>query len=111
MKGVIAPNPHEVYRIITPELSSNIQKVRAELGVEFFPARHRDLSSPYLVNIVAYSPCAVQGDRKSTRLNSSHVAISYAVFCLKKNKKIGKEHGLIAQLQGVSAKDDEIAQP
>src|SRR5439155_16521420 len=27
------------------------------------------------------------GDRKSTRLNSSHVAISYAVFCLKKKKK------------------------
>src|SRR5690625_413717 len=26
-------------------------------------------------------------DRKSTRLNSSHVAISYAVFCLKKQKK------------------------
>src|SRR5690625_5730128 len=30
-----------------------------------------------------------QEDRKSTRLNSSHVAISYAVFCLKKkNKKL-----------------------
>src|SRR5437870_13890240 len=28
-----------------------------------------------------------QIDRKSTRLNSSHVAISYAVFCLKKKKK------------------------
>src|SRR5690554_7741481 len=27
-----------------------------------------------------------QGDRKSTRLNSSHVRISYAVFCLKKKK-------------------------
>src|SRR5204862_8041183 len=27
------------------------------------------------------------GDRKSTRLNSSHVEISYAVFCLKKKKK------------------------
>src|SRR5690625_5551279 len=27
-----------------------------------------------------------RGDRKSTRLNSSHVAISYAVFCLKKKK-------------------------
>src|SRR5690625_6113983 len=27
-------------------------------------------------------------DRKSTRLNSSHVAISYAVFCLKKKKNI-----------------------
>src|SRR5437660_5235577 len=29
------------------------------------------------------------GDRKSTRLNSSHVAISYAVFCLKKKKLVG----------------------
>src|SRR5438128_3390325 len=28
------------------------------------------------------------GDRKSTRLNSSHGSISYAVFCLKKKKKI-----------------------
>src|SRR5699024_12289936 len=27
-------------------------------------------------------------DRKSTRLNSSHVSISYAVFCLKKNKQM-----------------------
>src|SRR5207253_4798022 len=32
-------------------------------------------------------PAAGQEDRKSTRLNSSHVAISYAVFCLKKKKK------------------------
>src|SRR5438034_7614230 len=29
----------------------------------------------------------VSGDRKSTRLNSSHTVISYAVFCLKKKKK------------------------
>src|SRR3712207_9111893 len=29
----------------------------------------------------------VEGDRKSTRLNSSHANISYAVFCLKKKKK------------------------
>src|SRR5690625_1283110 len=29
----------------------------------------------------------LQRDRKSTRLNSSHVAISYAVFCLKKKNK------------------------
>src|SRR5260221_939281 len=28
-----------------------------------------------------------KGDRKSTRLNSSHTVISYAVFCLKKKKK------------------------
>src|SRR5690625_7120083 len=31
-----------------------------------------------------YGPNVNLGDRKSTRLNSSHVAISYAVFCLKK---------------------------
>src|SRR3712207_9214931 len=31
-----------------------------------------------------------EGDRKSTRLNSSHANISYAVFCLKKKKKITK---------------------
>src|SRR2546427_7080247 len=30
---------------------------------------------------------ALSGDRKSTRLNSSHSQISYAVFCLKKKKK------------------------
>src|SRR5690625_2002369 len=32
-------------------------------------------------------------DRKSTRLNSSHVAISYAVFCLKKKNILNKRHG------------------
>src|SRR5690554_7004586 len=31
-------------------------------------------------------PHGEEGDRKSTRLNSSHVRISYAVFCLKKKK-------------------------
>src|SRR2546429_4009440 len=30
--------------------------------------------------------CFLEGDRKSTRLNSSHGYISYAVFCLKKKK-------------------------
>src|SRR5258707_1830336 len=32
-------------------------------------------------------PTHAQSDRKSTRLNSSHANISYAVFCLKKKKK------------------------
>src|SRR5438034_4180729 len=32
-----------------------------------------------------------EGDRKSTRLNSSHTVISYAVFCLKKKKKKERE--------------------
>src|ERR1022692_4445480 len=31
-----------------------------------------------------------RSDRKSTRLNSSHLVISYAVFCLKKKKRINK---------------------
>src|SRR5439155_10315727 len=35
---------------------------------------------------VGSRPDAIAVDRKSTRLNSSHVAISYAVFCLKKKK-------------------------
>src|SRR4051812_49820376 len=34
----------------------------------------------------------IRRDRKSTRLNSSHMSISYAVFCLKKKKNIGKPH-------------------
>src|SRR5256885_7799734 len=37
------------------------------------------------VELPAPNRCA---DRKSTRLNSSHLVISYAVFCLKKKKKI-----------------------
>src|SRR5947199_5760870 len=35
-----------------------------------------------------------RADRKSTRLNSSHLGISYAVFCLKKKKN---DHGTLAQ--------------
>src|SRR5439155_20204202 len=38
------------------------------------------------VGVVGRARDAHAGDRKSTRLNSSHVAISYAVFCLKKKK-------------------------
>src|SRR5207249_9431644 len=34
-------------------------------------------------------------DRKSTRLNSSHVSISYAVFCLKKKKKKNTTHSTV----------------
>src|SRR5256885_17058591 len=35
---------------------------------------------------IPHSAFAIPQDRKSTRLNSSHLVISYAVFCLKKNK-------------------------
>src|SRR2546430_11685791 len=36
----------------------------------------------------ARTVCVEGGDRKSTRLNSSHSQISYAVFCLKKKKQM-----------------------
>src|SRR5438874_6715770 len=52
------------------------------------PARHSSRhSSPQ-----RQRPGRGERDRKSTRLNSSHVEISYAVFCLKK-KKINKSAG------------------
>src|SRR6266850_3803858 len=38
-------------------------------------------------------------DRKSTRLNSSHLVISYAVFCLKKKKKIQKKDDNIVTVE------------
>src|SRR2546430_12661692 len=54
----------------------------------------RDLLGPRLLEKASDGPVAggldepVRGDRKSTRLNSSHSQISYAVFCLKKKKKL-----------------------
>src|SRR5437899_3387014 len=41
--------------------------------------------------VLEVGDCRLQPDRKSTRLNSSHLGISYAVFCLKK-KKITKKN-------------------
>src|SRR5699024_11440427 len=38
-----------------------------------------------------------KGDRKSTRLNSSHVSISYAVFCLKKKKSISIDNNIVEE--------------
>src|SRR5690625_6486378 len=43
-----------------------------------------------IFNVSTGASSTLKSDRKSTRLNSSHVAISYAVFCLKK-KKLKKE--------------------
>src|SRR5437762_8202682 len=50
--------------------------------------------TPYLpfANGEFLTPSGKCEDRKSTRLNSSHRCISYAVFCLKKKKLIGLFH-------------------
>src|SRR3712207_8346937 len=55
---------------------------RGEFGAAAIP-RILDLLKRYDVR----ATFCVPGDRKSTRLNSSHANISYAVFCLKKKKK------------------------
>src|SRR5437870_7169000 len=76
-----------------------LQRYGAHLSLHSFPTRRSsDLEERAIDSAVVSSTgvarqsscdgcllglCAL-GDRKSTRLNSSHVAISYAVFCLKK---------------------------
>src|SRR5438034_7560483 len=42
---------------------------------------------PFITSGMRLPPKKINTDRKSTRLNSSHTVISYAVFCLKKKKK------------------------
>src|SRR3712207_9324109 len=51
-------------------------------GQRIQPADQR----PVGVHLAAARPQEDAGDRKSTRLNSSHANISYAVFCLKKKR-------------------------
>src|SRR5258708_28270082 len=46
----------------------------------------------FIAKALVDDPEEVQVDRKSTRLNSSHQIISYAVFCLKKKKQQNDEH-------------------
>src|SRR5690606_309781 len=61
-------NKTRIYQASTSELYGKVQEIPQTETTPFYPR------SPY-------------GDRKSTRLNSSHVKISYAVFCLKKKKR------------------------
>src|SRR5204862_5364345 len=51
-------------------------------------------------------------DRKSTRLNSSHVEISYAVFCLKKKKKHTKSEQIwTAERRSIRAEREQRSKP
>src|SRR5438477_2891195 len=47
----------------------------------------RSRNGPASDRVIVHNQQGNRGDRKSTRLNSSHMSISYAVFCLKKKKK------------------------
>src|SRR5258708_13372830 len=51
-----------------------------------------DLLPDHLPHPLPHKPAQDVGDRKSTRLNSSHQIISYAVFCLKKKKSQNEHH-------------------
>src|SRR5256885_5046132 len=56
-------------------------------GVRFVGPQGVDLSLDLVrLDVVEMAEGAPRTDRKSTRLNSSHLVISYAVFCLKKKK-------------------------
>src|SRR5690606_40384440 len=59
---------------------------RASRSDELFELRH-DLEQIAYQAVVGHLEDRRFLDRKSTRLNSSHVKISYAVFCLKKKKE------------------------
>src|SRR2546427_12874400 len=66
-------------------------------GVVHYGTNPKELSqtakSPIRLNPGhTYTVFSLMGDRKSTRLNSSHSQISYAVFCLKKKKRTTSRH-------------------
>src|SRR5207248_9768378 len=76
-----------------PEVSLGLARILAErledatkqVGIEYVNL-FKGKFDPRVVGLLPQSLCLLQ-DRKSTRLNSSHRTISYAVFCLKKKKK------------------------
>src|SRR3712207_8666443 len=67
---------------VIPSVHQQVQLFRWQVLAEVV---HAVFDAPHLAGNRV--PAVADGDRKSTRLNSSHANISYAVFCLKKKKK------------------------
>src|SRR5438552_9919720 len=77
------PAPTEIYTLsLHDALPISMRDIGAEALVVLEPRSHRHAQRP-----LGCRNHLQIGDRKSTRLNSSHQIISYAVFCLKKKKK------------------------
>src|SRR5256885_8348980 len=74
--------------------ASNLSRTALSKSVIFSKYAVPILTVPFLITVPsAVSSCPpTSTDRKSTRLNSSHLVISYAVFCLKKKKKQRSHH-------------------
>src|SRR5690606_41214627 len=74
----------------TPSVCSSFRRDNPTLRLcrilVLLPARGADVAEGVAQRNPREQRPDVAGDRKSTRLNSSHVKISYAVFCLKKKK-------------------------
>src|SRR6266496_5693729 len=67
-----------------PKLEEDVLRFWKENGIFRKSVEERPEERTY---VFYEGPPTANADRKSTRLNSSHVEISYAVFCLKKKKK------------------------
>src|SRR5207302_8691891 len=74
--------PTEIYTLSLHDALPIFRSGNAPASFAQDPASGETTSQPTAENCEVVSP----EDRKSTRLNSSHVKISYAVFCLKKKK-------------------------
>src|SRR3712207_6941013 len=67
-----------------PQTREDVLAVVEERGIRFIRLWFTDI----LGQLKSFSINSTELDRKSTRLNSSHANISYAVFCLKKKKQL-----------------------
>src|SRR5690606_42145699 len=92
--------PHRVLHSFPTRRSSDLTYVRTTLNA--FTRKPNNINSDEgcvtvsdsMGNLLYYAGGNANSDRKSTRLNSSHVKISYAVFCSKKKRHRSGRHGL-----------------
>src|SRR3712207_8118562 len=79
-----SPPPVANLRVVGDRWSPAAHEVREFLARNLVPYRWLDVETDAAARELLEVAQVDAGDRKSTRLNSSHANISYAVFCLKK---------------------------